>query len=94
VLGFRYTTERVQPMQARYENCDGTISFGEIVGFGKFPWKHGYLSAEQVTMRATVQIRFDGQDAEHGERVESLFADDKYLTLGVLTGSMASTLAR
>lgn len=81
-------------MQARYENCDGTISFGEVVGRGEFPWKHGYLSATQVTMRPTVQVRFDGGDAENGERVESLFADDKWLTLGVLEGTMMSMLAR
>lgn len=79
-------------MRARYENSDGTISFGQVVGHGEYPWKHGYLSAEQVTKRPTVQVRFDGQDAENGERVETLFVGDKWLTLGVFEGTHASML--
>jgi len=81
-------------MQALYENCDGSFSVGVVVGRGVYPWKHGPLSAEEVTMRATVQVRFDGQDSELGERVESVFADDRHLTLGVLFGSQTSALTK
>lgn len=81
-------------MQALYENCDGSYSVGEVVGTGLFPWKHGPLNDESVEMRPTIQVRFDGQDSENGERVESLFADDRHLTLGVLFGAQVSALSK
>ena len=81
-------------MQALYENCDGSYSVGVVVGHGEYPWKHGPLSDESITMRPTIQVRFDGRDSEYGERVESLFADDRHLTVGVLFGSMVSALTK
>lgn len=91
MLGLRHTpSERVKAMQALYENVDGTFSVGTVVGRGVYPWNDGY---QAPVLRATVQIRFDGKDSEYGERVESLFADDRHLTLGILFGSMVSTLS-
>ena len=79
-------------MQALYENTDGTFSVGVVVGRGQFPCKEGWLTDERIVMRPTIQIRFDGVDSENGERVESLFANDRHLVLGILFGSQVSAL--
>lgn len=81
-------------MQARYENCDGTISYGQVVGRGEFPWRYEPFSLDgEPVMRPTVQVCFTDGDTAFGERVESLFVDDKWLTLGVFEGTHASTLS-
>jgi hypothetical protein len=78
-------------MQALYENTDGTFSVGTVEGRGVAPKRVGF---EQSRMCDTVQVRFTDTDEQSRERVETLFADDRYLTLGVLFGSMVSTLAK
>jgi len=78
-------------MQALYENTDGSFSVGVVVGRGQAEWREGY---DVAIMRPTVQVRFDGKDSESGERVESVFADDRHLTLGILFGSQVSALTK
>lgn len=86
MLGLRGTaTERIETMQALYENTDGSYSVGVVVGHGVS--RHGM---------GTVQVRFEDTDTQNGGavRVETLEATDRYLTLGILYGSMVSALKK
>lgn len=80
-------------MRVRYKNCDNTISYGKLVGRGK-AWDYRNCGFNAPVMSPTVHIVFDDTngDPDGGERVETLFADDHYLTLNVFKGSHASTL--
>ena len=72
-------------MQALYENTDGSYSVGVVVGRG----------VNRFGLN-TVQVRFEDTDTQNGgvERVETLEASDRHLTLGILFGSMVSALAK
>lgn len=78
-------------MQVVYENTDGSYTVGVVVGYGLF---RCYEDLEPV-MRRTVQVRFDDTDRYgYGARVESLFVDDRHLTMGILFGSQVSALTK
>lgn len=78
-------------MQALYENTDGSFSVGVVEGYGMA--RSGW-SYDRLVMSRTVQVRFGDTDEHSRERVETLFVNDRYLTLGVLYGSMVSTLTK
>lgn len=78
-------------MQALYMNSDGSYSVGVVEGKGMAPCHWDY---DPRVMRPTVQVRFQDTDQHSRERIETLFADDEHLTLGVLSGSMVSVLTK